>query len=115
MTRALSELETEFLSSKAEEESSKGGKKDRIVKIDEEEHDLNAFESGKNAKVIDTAPVTKIVANILKYAIDGRASDIHIEPMASNIRVRFRVDGVMNTSIVLPSRIHSAVVAESKY
>ncbi len=116
VTKALSELETEFVSDgKDGEGGSKSSKKDRTVKIDEdEENNLNSFESGKNAKVIDTAPVTKIVANILKYAIDGRASDIHVEPMASNIRVRFRVDGVMNTSIVLPSRVHSAVVARVK-
>ena len=50
----------------------------------------------------------------MRYATDGRASDIHIEPTASNVRVRFRVDGIMNTSLVLPSRVHSAVVARIK-
>ncbi|HEY0220991.1 MAG TPA: GspE/PulE family protein, partial [Candidatus Paceibacterota bacterium] len=47
-------------------------------------------------------------------ATDGSASDIHIEPWRENVRVRFRVDGVMNTSLTLPSKVHLAVVARIK-
>jgi type IV pilus assembly protein PilB len=65
-------------------------------------------------KIVEDAPVTKVVATILSYASDGRASDIHIEPTAENVRVRFRVDGDLNTSLVLPSKVHSAVVARIK-
>ena len=117
VTKALSELETEFvIGSKGSDENSKDGKKDKLTKIEEEsENDLSTSEDkGINVRVIENAPVTKIVATILRYAIDGRASDIHIEPTASNVRIRFRVDGIMNTSIVLPLRVHSAVVARIK-
>jgi type IV pilus assembly protein PilB len=115
VTKALSELETEFVSdSKKEDKDSGEEKKKKSVEIGEEnENDLDTSES-KGAKVIENAPVTKIVATILRYAIDGRASDIHIEPTAANVRIRFRVDGIMNTSIVLPLRVHSAVVARIK-
>ncbi len=65
-------------------------------------------------KIIEDAPVTKIVATILRYATDGNASDVHIEHMKDKVRVRFRVDGVLNTSLVLPSEVHSAVVARIK-
>ena len=65
-------------------------------------------------KIIEDAPVTKIVATILRYATDGNASDIHIEHMKDKVRVRFRVDGILNTSLVLPSEVHSAVVARIK-
>src|SRR3989338_11490284 len=65
-------------------------------------------------KITEDAPVTKIVATILRYAAEGNASDIHIEPWRENVRVRFRVDGVMNTSLVLPYKIHSAVVSRIK-
>jgi type IV pilus assembly protein PilB len=58
--------------------------------------------------------VTKIVATILRYATDGGASDIHIEPVETSVKVRFRVDGIMNTSLILPGRVHSAVVARIK-
>lgn len=58
--------------------------------------------------------VTKIVASILKYAVESRASDIHIEPFEENIRVRFRVDGLLATSLTLPKNVHLAVIARIK-
>ncbi len=60
------------------------------------------------------APVTKIVSTILRYAIEGHASDIHIEPTTKKTRVRFRMDGDLHTSLELPSKIHTAVVARIK-
>jgi len=60
------------------------------------------------------APVTKIVATILRYAVEGGASDIHIEPTPDKTRVRFRMDGELHTSLELPSKIHPAVVARIK-
>jgi type IV pilus assembly protein PilB len=60
------------------------------------------------------APVTKIVATILRYAVDGGASDIHIEPRDQKVFVRFRVDGSLATSLELPKAVHSAVVARVK-
>ena len=115
VTKALTELETEFITEPGakEEEEEKKEKKKKLTDDQEEENDLNSSET-EGAKIIQNAPVTKIVATILRYAIDGRASDIHIEPGASNIKVRFRGDGVMNTSLVLPMRVHSAVVARIK-
>ena len=67
-----------------------------------------------DARIVEDAPVTKIVATILRYAIEGLASDIHIEKMSDKVRVRFRVDGVLNTSLTLPPEVHQAVVARIK-
>ncbi|MEI6494466.1 MAG: GspE/PulE family protein [bacterium] len=64
--------------------------------------------------IIEEAPVTKIVAVILQHATSGNASDIHIEPMAEKVKVRFRVDGVLYTSLFLPRSVHDAVVARIK-
>jgi type IV pilus assembly protein PilB len=64
--------------------------------------------------IIEDAPVVKIVATIVRYAVEGEASDVHIEHMRDKIRVRFRVDGILNTSLVLPPQIHSAVVSRIK-
>ncbi len=58
--------------------------------------------------------VTRIVASILKYAVELRASDIHIEPFEEYVRVRFRVDGLLATSLTLPKNVHSAVVTRVK-
>jgi len=74
----------------------------------------NQKEEEKGVNIVEDAPVTKIVATILRYAIDGSASDVHIEPMREAVRVRYRVDGVLNTSITLPLKVHQAVVARIK-
>jgi type IV pilus assembly protein PilB len=62
----------------------------------------------------EDAPVTKIVATILRYAVDGKASDIHIEPGRDELKVRFRVDGVLHTSLKLPKNVERPVVARIK-
>lgn len=62
----------------------------------------------------EDAPVTKIIATILRYAVDGTASDIHIEPYDERTIVRFRVDGVLVRSLELPKRVHPAAVARVK-
>lgn len=74
----------------------------------------NAAKGNDDTHLVEDAPVTKIVATILRYAVEYGASDVHIEPLAEKVRVRFRVDGVLNTSIVLPVNVDSAVVARIK-
>jgi type IV pilus assembly protein PilB len=69
---------------------------------------------GGEAVIIEDAPVKRIVATILRYAVEGNASDIHVEPLRDKTRVRYRVDGVMNTSLVLPNKVHKALVARIK-
>ena len=65
-------------------------------------------------EIVEDAPVTKIVATILRYATEGGASDVHVEPLDKKVRVRFRVDGELHTSLVLPKQVLSAVVARIK-
>ncbi len=68
----------------------------------------------KIEEVIKGAPVSRIVSVILRHAYDGGASDIHIEPLANDSRVRYRVDGVLRTSLTLPKYIHASLVARVK-
>src|SRR3989338_2160416 len=68
----------------------------------------------KDSKIVEAAPVTKIVAVILKHAIEGNASDIHIEAVSDRVKIRFRMDGILYTSIVLPLAIHEAIVSRIK-
>ena len=60
------------------------------------------------------APVTRIVAVIVRHAVESRASDIHVEPFEDRVRVRFRIDGILTTSLTLPKNLHSAVVTRVK-
>lgn len=64
--------------------------------------------------VIKDAPVSKIVSVIIRHAIEGGASDIHIEPLPHESRVRYRIDGLLQTSLTLPKEVHSALVARVK-
>lgn len=65
-------------------------------------------------KLVEEAPISKVVAVILRHAVEGGASDIHIEPTRDKLRVRFRLDGILHSSIILPLKVHSAVVARIK-
>lgn len=82
------------------------------VKSPEEEADSR--DEAIDTVIKEDAPVTKIVATILRYAVEGGASDIHIEPSPEKTHVRFRMDGELHTSLELPGKVHPAVVARIK-
>src|SRR3989344_2880013 len=80
-----------------------------------EEKPISRTRVRKTEEIIgEEAPIIKTVAVIIKHAVEGRASDIHIEPTEDKLRVRFRVDGVLYTSLFLPKDIHPAVLARVK-
>ncbi|MFA5392524.1 MAG: GspE/PulE family protein [Candidatus Paceibacterota bacterium] len=64
--------------------------------------------------VAEEAPIIRLFASILKQGIRSRASDIHIEPERSKLRVRFRVDGNLATNLYLPLGIHQPIVSRIK-
>ena len=76
--------------------------------------EIGSIKSGEEAKIVEDAPVIKIVAVILKNAIEGGASDIHIEHTGEKIKIRFRVDGTLHTTIVLPPNVYNGIVARIK-
>lgn len=92
--KAISELEVEF-----EEEEKVKVQPTKVSEIE---------------RFVEEAPITKIVSVILRHAVEGNASDIHIEPFEKNLRVRFRVDGILHTSIILPLKVLPAIVARVK-
>ena len=63
---------------------------------------------------IKEAPIAKIVATIVEFAIRGRASDIHIEPQENIVRVRYRIDGILHEKLVLPKVIQDGVISRIK-
>lgn len=79
-------------------------------KMDKKEEDKKREEED----LAEDAPIIKIVAVILKNATEGGASDIHIEHAGDKIKVRFRVDGILHTSITLPVNVFNGVVARIK-
>lgn len=86
------------------------------LKFDKREESLKVTGGGDEdiEEVVKTAPVAKIVSVIIKHAMEGGASDIHIEPGRTEGRVRYRIDGVLHTSLTLPNYLYDAVVSRIK-
>ena len=60
------------------------------------------------------APIIKLVNHILSQAVRFKASDIHVEPYQSDLKIRFRMDGVLYNIHSLPKKLHAAVVSRIK-
>jgi len=84
----------------------------------EEGEDVEAIEVGTvgrpTERLAEEAPIIKMVSVILRHAVEGQASDIHIEPVSKNLRVRFRMDGILYPSLFLPLAVHPSIVARIK-
>ncbi len=84
------------------------------VPLDLDDPSIGRNAGAANLNIQEDAPTIKIVSTILRYAIDGHASDVHIEPMPTGVRVRYRVDGDLHTSVILPSNTQRAIIARIK-
>ncbi len=76
-------------------------KQDKKVEFLKEMHDKND-------------PISNLVSYIITGAIDARASDIHIEPQESDMKIRYRVDGVLHKEIDIPSSAQAEVLSHIK-
>ncbi len=76
--------------------------------------EIKNIKAGEENKIVEDAPVIKIVAVILRNALEGNASDIHIEYTGEKVKVRFRVDGTLHTTLVLPPNVYGGIVARVK-
>ena len=63
---------------------------------------------------VEDAPVVRLVNLMLAEAIDGRASDVHVEPLRDRITVRFRIDGVLHEVMKPPKNLQMAIVSRIK-
>ena len=86
-------------------------KEDKVLEISVDERSKKGKKETENLK---DAPVAKLVEVIISHAVEGKASDIHIEPMEKEYRVRFRVDGILHVSLVFPMELGPAVVSRIK-
>lgn len=82
--------------------------------------EVSAFEQAaaptqaEETEVIREAPVSNIITHLMEYAIKSRASDIHIEPLEDKTRVRYRIDGILHEKVILPQKVHDALVSRIK-
>lgn len=85
------------------------------IPLPEELEGLEAEEEAKEAKEAgEEAPIVKYVNLIIAEAVNENASDVHIEPGEKDVRIRYRVDGVLHETRRSPRRIHPGIVSRLK-
>jgi len=109
--RAITDLATEQAD---KQKNTSAGSSSEAVSLDITAVGSGPSDSQQGMNIQEDAPTIKIVSTILRYAVDGKASDIHIEPQSNGVRVRYRVDGDLHTSVVLPIAAHRGLVARIK-
>ena len=94
---------------------------DAVSKLENEVLDIGESAAGTETKasvsantIVEDAPATKTIGVILKNAVEGGASDIHIEHTGEEVKVRYRVDGTLYTSLRTEKSLHNALVARIK-
>lgn len=84
------------------------------TKLIEGELDIGQIDENDVLSMASKTPVVKLVNHILFQAVKKDASDIHIEPYEKEVRIRYRVDGVMFLALTPPKRIQSALISRLK-
>jgi general secretion pathway protein E len=77
--------------------------------LKEEEEDI-----GHLKDLASEAPIIRLVNMLITRAVEGRASDIHIEPFEDELKVRYRIDGVLHDIESTPKRLQAAIVSRIK-
>jgi type IV pilus assembly protein PilB len=73
-----------------------------------------AEEASDVKTIVQDSPISQALSKILEYAVKSRASDIHIEPLETALKIRCRVDGVLREVMQLPKSIEPALVSRVK-
>lgn len=84
----------------------------KAAEVSQEE--AKADEASNVKTIVQDSPISQALSKILEYAVKSRASDIHVEPMESALKIRVRVDGVLREIMQLPKSIEPALVSRVK-
>lgn len=63
---------------------------------------------------VDDAPIVRLIDSLIEQAVSQKASDIHIEPMDKEIRIRMRIDGILQTMMTIPWETYTAIITRIK-
>ncbi len=91
-----------------------GSEKDELDKLSADVKKLEKTNPSKIADIVQDAPVTRALNTIFEYAINSQASDIHIEPREQSVKIRFRIDGMLQEVMSLPKTTEPALVSRVK-
>ncbi len=89
------------------------GEVDELMQAATDEADEEADLSNLS-EVVEDAPIVKFVNLLVNQAVNDRASDIHVEPTETDLRIRFRIDGVLHEVMRSPRSIQAGVISRLK-
>ncbi len=75
---------------------------------------LNSLSGSSQTNIDNSNDITGLVDSIIKTAIEKRASDIHIEPLEDQVRIRFRIDGILVTEAMLSNEKQNQIIGRLK-
>ncbi len=86
-----------------------------VLDAEQDEIDMATAGDAKNIKtIVQDSPISKALSTILEYAARNRASDIHIEPLEKELKIRCRIDGVLREIMKLPKTTEAPLVSRIK-
>lgn len=92
-----------------------GGVSAAISSVSDEAVREQQSAAGKDIKtIVQDSPISRALSTILDYAVRARASDIHIEPLETVLKIRCRIDGVLREVMKLPKSIEPALISRVK-
>ena len=91
-----------------------GRMEDVVPEMDGPEHEFGQAEIVDLRETVDDAPIIKLANQIIAQAVEQGASDIHLEPEMDSMRVRLRIDGVLNEAQIVPRAMVAGVVSRIK-
>ena len=89
------------------------GEVDEIMQAATDEAD-DEVDLSSISEVVEDAPIVKFVNLLVNQAVNDRASDIHVEPTETDLRIRFRIDGVLHEVMRSPRSIQAGVISRLK-
>ena len=87
---------------------------DSLAGLEQDNLFTHADENGRLEAVVEAESLVRALDEMIFFALRERATDIHIEPMEINSRIRFRIDGMMREVMTFPRKLHRAMVARLK-
>lgn len=96
----------------SEVEEALGEEEEKVATEEVKHFDKNG--SKKIETIVQDAPITRALNTIIEYAINANASDIHIEPREKSVKIRFRIDGMLQEVMTLPKTTEAALVSRIK-
>ncbi len=87
---------------------------DGLTAAQDSEHNLDAIEADDVHRMAEQPTLINLVNLILLEAIQGRASDVHVEPFESELRVKYRIDGVLVSQPQPPKHLQAALIGRIK-